>query len=87
MKYRVIAILGAVSLLPATVLAQEVPPTQEEMSVSVNWGNLQTAVMALVQANRKSTAETVALRKHVADMDAYLKACGDKPGCSVPVKE
>lgn len=25
------------------------------------------------------------LRKKAADLDAYLKKCGDKPGCTVPV--
>ena len=32
-----------------------------------------------------SRQQLVDVKKHAADLDAYLKACGDKPGCTVPV--
>ncbi len=38
-------------------------------------------------AQAEYTAAVVAFRKKAADMDTYLKACGDKPGCTSPVSE
>jgi hypothetical protein len=35
---------------------------------------------------QKQSREIVRLKKRVSDLEEYLKKCGDRPGCTVPVK-
>ncbi len=88
MKFiRVLPIIAVVFLAsPALAQSAAQQPSQEEMQVSVNWQNLQNAILALMQSNKKATDENAALKQHMADMDAYLKACSDSAGCTVPAK-
>lgn len=43
--------------------------------------------LGLNQMARESQMEADALRQRIAAMDAYLRACQDQPGCTVPAPE
>ncbi len=62
--------------------AAQQSPAQE--SVALAFRQLGLAMDAMVAENRDREQ---ALRQKTADMDAYLKACGDKPGCTVPAED
>lgn len=83
-------------LSPAIAMAQPAAPPQQPAplptpdsldgalgaQVNATVAQLQTALTSY----RRLYAEAEALKKHIADMDAYLKACGDKPGCTQPIE-
>jgi hypothetical protein len=56
-------------------------------AVGVNLNNLQIALQNTLNAYRALSRENDALKKHISEMDEYLKKCGDKPGCTLPVPE
>lgn len=81
-------------LVATPSLAQQPDPAQ---AFAKEWGTLQAAdtlsaashehvaelAQKLLADYQRAQHELADAKKKAADMDAYLKACGDKPGCTV----
>jgi hypothetical protein len=86
-KMKQLTLAAALCCLASTAtLAQVVPPdlssipaSREEVEAEVNLGNFQNAYRRLIQQGM-----LYRLRYH--QLDEYLKKCGDKPGCTVPIE-
>lgn len=81
-------IFAAALALAIPALAQErgdAPKLDTETYVKVLREQRDAAQRQASDAQAEYTAAVIAFRKRAADLDAYLKACGDKPGCTVPV--
>lgn len=55
------------------------------LTLQVDKNNLEIALIQAQQAVEALAAQNAALTKHQADLDAYLAACGDRPGCTQPI--
>lgn len=44
-------------------------------------------ISRLTHVAEQQRAEIETLKKRLADLDEYLKRCGDKPGCTSPANE
>jgi hypothetical protein len=78
-------IVAGLFVLPAFARAQapqqpQNPPGFETTMLS--YRQLGLGIDALV---KEKVSEVNTLRQHINDLESYLKACGDKPGCTVPV--
>jgi len=70
------------------------PQMQQQQAQQQQSPGLESAALAYRQLGlgidalaREMQTRDAALHRKIADMDAYLKACGDKPGCTVPVQQ
>jgi hypothetical protein len=93
----------ALALLASPALAQqpEQPPLDAQTYVAnlrnqrdqatVRAGNLDAELPAIIAAYEARLTEALRwvgiAQKDAANMDAYLKACGDRAGCTVPAQE
>jgi hypothetical protein len=81
--------LTASLLIAMPALAQQPTPIDTAraaiLTLEVDKNNLQTALLQAQQAVEALAAQNAVLAKHQADLDAYLAACGDHPGCTQPI--
>ena len=73
------ALAFAALLLTAGVALAQASPSADVVVFA--YRQLGVALNDLMQAQR---SEIEAMKKKATDMDQYLRACGDKPGCTVP---
>lgn len=82
----VMVLLAVLFSLPAWAQrppqSPQTPPAVEQTLLA-----LRQLSLSLDEMMKAHVQEMAAFRQRIADMDAYLKACGDKPGCTVPVEE
>lgn len=89
MRYHVLAPLILASLsFPVSAQQQpqqapqpRLPPAQEAVGLAYRQLGL-----GLDQMQVEGHGREEALQKRIQEIDAYLKACGDKPGCTVPTE-
>lgn len=89
MRYFVLALS---LLIAAPAFAQRPAPAADVvraaiLTLQVDKNNFETALIQAQQAVEVLVAQSAALQKHQTDLDAYLAACGDHPGCTQPVKK
>jgi hypothetical protein len=75
-------VCAALALCTGRVDAQE-SPNETMVIMKADYGRLGADISVLLG---QKDNEIAAMKKHAADLDAYLKACGDKPGCTVPAE-
>lgn len=78
---------AALALCVGRAEAQQtaVSPAPDEAMVilKTDFGRLGADVSEVLAGKDR---EIAALKKHDAELDMYLKACSDKPGCTVPAQ-
>ncbi len=91
---------AALSLAALPTWAQQPAPDPSDLFIK-EWGTMQAAdtlsaashehlselAQRLIVEFRRQRIELEGVKKRGSDLDSYLKACGDKPGCTVPVPE
>jgi hypothetical protein len=86
-RWTLIAVSAALALCVGRVDAQQMavsPPPDEAMVIlKTDFGRLGADVSEVLAGKDR---EIAALKKHDAELDAWLKACGDKSGCTVPAQ-
>lgn len=86
-----IVLMFVLASLPVVALAQApAPPPSPDVSagaIGALFNSLSQQLGQSVDNYRRIYQENQALKQKLADLDAYLKACGDKPGCTQPVPE
>jgi hypothetical protein len=73
---------GSVPVSPLAVEAANVG-----VIVAVDRNNLNNAIDDLRRAVSRLSEENYTLAQHAADLDAYLKLCDDKSGCTQPITD
>jgi len=86
-----IGALAISSIAAFAAFAQVVPSLadQAEAAIITLQVDLNNAKQALEHAHTLVStlnAEAAKMHQREAVLDAYLKACGDKPGCTQPIK-
>jgi hypothetical protein len=82
-RWTLIAVCAAMALSVGRVDAQEPPPSETMVIMKADYGRLGADISVIL--GQKET-EIATLKQHAVALDAYLKACGDKPGCTVPAE-
>lgn len=63
------------------------PPQQQQAGLEQAMLSYRLLGLGIEALMREREAEAQGLRLRITDMDAYLKACRDQPGCTAPVAE
>lgn len=84
--------MRAMALMAVVAGAIALPAAAQQLPESVGRLSAELQAMALsqqhvVEKTRDVVETLVAKDKRIADIEAYAKACGDKPGCFVPIVE
>jgi hypothetical protein len=82
-RWFLVGICAALALCVGRVDAEEPAPNETMVIMKADYGRLGADISVLL--GQKDT-EIATLKQHAVDLDAYLKACGDKPGCTVPAE-
>jgi hypothetical protein len=82
-RWSLATICAALALCAGRVDAQEPVPNETMVIMKADYGRLGADISVLLG---QKDNEIATLKKHAADLDTYLKACGDKPGCTVAVQ-
>jgi hypothetical protein len=80
-RWFLVVVCAALALCVGRVDAQE--PNETMVIMKADYGRLGADISVIL--GQKDT-EIATLKQHAVDLDAYLKACGDKPGCTVPAE-
>jgi hypothetical protein len=82
-RWSLATICAALALSVGRVDAQEPVPNETMVIMKADYGRLGADISVLLG---QKDNEIATLKQHAADLDTYLKTCGDKPGCTVAVQ-
>jgi len=73
--------------VPPQVQQPQPPPTPDSLNGAVGglWNSVTAQLQTTLQSYQRVYQELQKAEQDKANMDAYLRACADHPGCSVPV--